>query len=300
MNTKKSPDFDAAAGFLVAHGRVLDRRAFQRLFAGGAAGPVRDAVAAYRNADGGFGYALEPDCRAAASQPATVEMALRIMNFCDAWDERLVRDALDWLVTVAPAGGGAAFAEASLSEGPHAPWWVPEEGHPASLVQTGQIAGLLYARGLAHPWLGPATGVMWSAIDQLTGSGGDEMSGVAGGYQMFGVLSFLEQVPDRARALAAFERVGPLLLARGLVALDPGAEGEAHTPLDFAPLPGSIARRLFDPAVIDAHLDQLAGGQRDDGGWMFGWPSWSPAAEADWRGFLTVDALRVLRANGRV
>ena len=32
---------------------------------------------------------------------------------------------------------------------------------------------------------------------------------------------------------------------------------------------------------------------------MFNWPSWSPAAEADWRGFLTVDALRVLHANGR-
>jgi hypothetical protein len=60
-----------------------------------------------------------------------------------------------------------------------------------------------------------------------------------------------------------------------------------------------MARRLFDPAVIDAHLDHLAGRQREDGGWMFNWPSWSPAAEADWRGFLTVDALRVLRANGR-
>jgi hypothetical protein len=32
---------------------------------------------------------------------------------------------------------------------------------------------------------------------------------------------------------------------------------------------------------------------------MFNWMSWSPAAESDWRGFLTVDNLRVLRANGR-
>ena len=77
------------------------------------------------------------------------------------------------------------------------------------------------------------------------------------------------------------------------------AEGEVHSPLAFAPLPGSLARRLFDAATIDAHLDHLAGAQGDDGGWMFNWPSWSAAAEADWRGFLTVDALRVLRANGR-
>lgn len=287
---KKTPDFDAAAGFLAAHARVLDRRLFERLFRGGAAGPVRDAVAAYRNADGGFGHALEPDCRTAASQPAAVEMGLRIMDLAGAWDERLVRDAVDWLESVAPAEGGAPFARPSVSEGPHAPWWTADESDSASLIQTGEIAGLLYARGFAHPWLERATGLMWSRIAALT---------EPGGYEMFGVLAFLEHVPDRARAAAAFDRVGPLLLAPGLVAQDPDAEGEVHTPLDFAPLPGSIARRLFDPAVIRAHLDRLAGGQRDDGGWMFNWPSWSPAAEADWRGFLTVDALRVLRANGR-
>jgi hypothetical protein len=301
---KKIPDFDAAESFLAAHARVLDRRAFQRLFAGGAAGPVRDAVAAYRNADGGFGHGLEPDCRAAASQPSAVEMALRTMHSCDAWDERLARDAVDWLAAVAPADGGAAFVEASVSEGPHAPWWVPEDGHPASLIQTGQIAGLLYARGLEHPWLDQAAEVMWSRIGQLS---------KAGGYELIGVVSFLDQVPDRRRAEAALEQIAPLL-APGRVALDPEAgtpeagdsgagdsgTGEpAHTPLDFAPLPGSIARRLFDAAAIEAHLDRLAAGQRDDGGWTFDWPSWSPAAEGDWRGFLTVDALRVLRANGR-
>jgi len=286
----KTPDFEAAADFLAAHARVLDRRVFQRLFSGGAAEPVRDAVAAYRNADGGFGHALEPDCRSAASQPAAVEMAMRIMDLADAWDERLVRDAIDWLTAIAPAGGGAAFIQPSVSEGPHAPWWVPAEGHPASLIQTGQIAAMLYAREFAHPWLDGAARVMWSGIETLTSPNG---------YEMFGVLAFLEHVPDRKRAEDAFDRIGPLLLSSGLVALDPAAEGETFGPLDFAPLPGSIARRLFDAPTIDAHLDHLAGAQRDDGGWMFNWPSWSPAAEADWRGFITVDALRVLRANGR-
>jgi hypothetical protein len=284
----KTPDFDAAAAFLAGHARVLDRRVFERLFAGGAAGPVRDAVAAYRNADGGFGLALEPDCRAAASQPAAVEMALRIMDLADAWDERLVRDAVDWLVTIAPPEGGAAFVQPSVSEGPHAPWWVPAEG--ASLIQTGEVAALLYARGMAHPWLDGAAGVMWAGIEKLA---------EPNGYEMFGVLAFLEHVPDRPRAEKAFDRVGPLLLSAGIVALDPEAEGETHSPLDFAPLPDSIARPLFDQATIDAHLDHLAGAQREDGGWMFNWMAWSPAAESDWRGFLTVDALRILRANGR-
>jgi hypothetical protein len=287
---KKTPDFDAAAEFMAGHARVLDRRVFQRLFQGGAPGPVRDAVAAYRNDDGGFGHALEPDLRTAASQPAAVEMALRIMHAADAWDENLVRDAIDWLVTVAPAEGGATFVRPTMSQGPHAPWWVPGEGNPVSLIQTGQIAGVLYARGFAHPWRDGATDVMWRGIDQLT----EPMA-----YEMFGVLEFLQHVPDRSRAKDALSRIGPLLLDRGLVALDPDATGETHSPLSFAPMPDSIARSLFDDATIEAHLDRLAGAQREDGGWTFNWPSWSPAAEADWRGFLTVDALRVLRANGR-
>ncbi len=285
MNT---PHFDAAAAYIAANARVIDRRRFQRLFGDGAARPVRDAVAAYRNDDGGFGHGLEPDCRDPGSQPAAVEMALRVMDEADAWDDVLVRGACDWLASVAPAEGGAAFVEPTLAGWPHAPWWVPEEGHPASLIATGMIAGTLHARDVSHAWLDRATELMWTRISTLT-----EPSG----YEMFGVLAFLQHVPDRNRAREAFGRVGPLILDRNLVALDPGEAGETHGPLDFAPEPGSLARSLFDDVTIKAHLDHLAQAQLDDGGWTFNWPAWSPAAERDWRGFLTVDALRVLRAN---
>ena len=286
-----TPDFNAAAAFVAANARVLDRRRFQRLFEDGPTAPVRDAVAAYRNDDGGFGHALEPDCRAPGSQPAAAEMALRVLDEADAWDEGLVWGACDWLAAVAPAEGGAAFVEPTLADWPHAPWWVPEEGHPASLIATGMIAGTLHARGVSHPWLDGATEVMWNRIGTLT-----ETSG----YEMFGVLRFLQHVPDRDRAREAFVRVGPLLIERNLVALDPEASGEVHGVLDFAPEPDSLARSLFDDVTVKAHLDHLAQAQRDDGGWTFNWPAWSPAAELDWRGFLTVDALRVLRANARL
>src|SRR5260370_27033071 len=98
MNT---PDFNAAAAF-VANARVLDRRRFQRLFEDGPAAPVRDAVAAYRNDDGGFGHALQPDCPAPGSQPLAVEMALRHMGEADAGDEALVRRPCDWVPPGAP------------------------------------------------------------------------------------------------------------------------------------------------------------------------------------------------------
>ena len=41
-------------------------------------------------------------------------------------------------------------------------------------------------------------------------------------------------------------------------------------------------------------------GQQDDGGWVVDFTAYSPAAALDWRGYATVGALTVLRANGRV
>jgi|SRR5580700_8157657 hypothetical protein len=286
-----TPDLTAARRFLLSTGRVLDQRRFERLRDGGESAPVRDAVAAYRNADGGFGHALEPDCRCPGSQPAAVEMALRILDEADAWDRDLVGGACDWLEGNEAAGGGATFVEASLDGWPHAPWWVPQDDRPTSLIQTGMIAGTLHARAVSNPWLDRATDAMWSGIAALASPGA---------YDMLGVLRFLDCVPDRERAQQAFEKAGPLLLDCKLVEIDADAAGEVHGPLDFAPRPDSIARQLFDAATIDAHLDHLARAQQEDGGWTFNWPAWSPAAAADWRGFLTVDAVSVLMANDRI
>jgi hypothetical protein len=283
-----TPDLDAAEQFLAAHGRVLDRRRFERLFRDGDADPVVRAVAAYRNADGGFGHALEPDARSPGSQAGTVAVALRMLDECDVWDAELVSGALDWLERHAPPEGGASFVEPSIDGWPHAPWWVPD--HNASLVTTGPIAGTLHARGVEHPWLARATELVWERLGAL-----DE----AQPYALIGATRFLDHVPDRARAQAAFARLAPLFDER-VLELDPAAPGEVHGILDYAPLPGSVARALTDAATAAAHLEHLAAGQCDDGGWTFNWPAWSPAAEADWRGSVTVDALLLLRLNGRI
>jgi hypothetical protein len=290
MAVMSSPDINAAQRFLSANARVLDWRQFECLFRDGDPGTVRDAVAAYRNPDGGFGHALEPDGRSPGSQPLAIEFALRTLDETDAWDAGLAEGACDWLAEHAPAEGGAVFVDSSIEGWPHAPWWVPEDGHPASLITTGLLAATLHARGVSHAWLDRATSLLWEQIGALTGTGP---------YDMRAVARFLDHVPDRERAQRAFDRVGPMIIDQGLVTVDPDAPGEIHTPLDFAPLPGSLARRLFDKPVIEAHLDHLAAAQRHDGGWMFNWQAWSPAAEREWRGAMTVGALFLLRANGR-
>src|SRR5207248_549498 len=149
----------------------------------------------------------------------------------------------------------------------------PEEGAPASLITTGPIAATLHERGVGHPWLERATELLWARIEALTTSTP---------YELIGICRFLDAVPDRERARAALDRVaGPL---HENVTLDPDAPGEVHGILNFAPLPDSVARAAFEPTDVERHLDHLARGQRDDGGWTFNWAAWSPAAEADWRG----------------
>ena len=70
-------------------------------------------------------------------------------------------------------------------------------------------------------------------------------------------------------------------------------------PLDFAPLPDTPVRALFAPGVVAAELDRLERGQEADGGWRVDFASYSPAAELEWRGYQTVKAVSILRANGR-
>ncbi len=126
-----------------------------------------------------------------------------------------------------------------------------------------------------------ATELCWQRIEH----------GTAGhSYDLLLRHPFLDAVPDEERAGAALDALGDVR----------EAARRTHTPLDVSPWPGSRSRRLFDADTIAADLDALAAGQRDDGGWTFEWPAWNPAAAHEWRGIVTVQALTVLRANGRL
>jgi hypothetical protein len=67
-------------------------------------------------------------------------------------------------------------------------------------------------------------------------------------------------------------------------------------PLVYAPSPQNIARRLFDAPMIERHLAALASQQQADGGWPISWPAVSPACELEYRGIVTLNALKTLNA----
>jgi hypothetical protein len=258
---------DAAERFVRRDARLLDRHRFAHQFRGGPAGAVVAALVPYANPDGGFGNALEPDLRGAASQPEAVAVALRVLDELapapgdpDPFAHPLVGRALDWAAGVAAADGGVPWVLPTVLDGPRGPWWQPADGLPGSLVTTGPIAGLAHAHGIEHPWLAAADRFVRSAVEAVAAG----TVGI-GPYDAVGLLDHLDHAPDRAWAEEAFERVRPALLAT--VALDPDAAGHVHGPLDLAPAPDGFGRRLFDDDLVELHLDRLVAAQADDGGW---------------------------------
>ena len=111
-------DLSAAAAFLAGHGRVLDRRRFDLLTAGGQPDAVVAAVDGYRNADGGYGWGLEPDLRSGTSQPGGALHALEA--FADLAPATTPRAAqvCDWLASVTLPDGGLPFALPVPDPGP--------------------------------------------------------------------------------------------------------------------------------------------------------------------------------------
>jgi hypothetical protein len=296
--------FSRAADFIWRSARLVDRTRFTALFLHGDREVALAALRGYQNADGGFGNALEPDLRAPMSQPASVRSALDMLDQLDGVADPMVKRACDYLLTITTADGGVPFMLPAALPYPRAPWWRTSDDPPASITFTAPLAALLHKHRVVHAWLDGATDYCWRQVVAFDVAEIEaavrEQRKIGKSYEARAICTFLQHAPERRRAEEAFARIGRLVLEHKLVELDPGAPSEAHTPLDYAPAPHSLARRLFSDAVIAAHLDALAAAQQPDGGWMFKWQAWNPATTLEWRGWLTIETLLVLRAYGRL
>lgn len=287
-----------AADYVLRGARVLERRRFEYLFGEGTAQDVVTALLPYRNPDGGFGNALEPDCRAPGSQPVTTLAALSVLDEVGAVHTDLGRGILDYLVSVTAADGGLPFVHPSARDHPRAPWWEISEPGTGSLVPTANILGLLYGNEVDHPWLAGADTFCRRHVDAL-----DDTHP----YEVAACLALLEHHPDRAWATATADRLGETVRTRQLVRLtgeestpDGYTAGELHYPHDYVPTPKSLAAQWFSPAELASSLDSLVAEQTPDGGWLPRWKHWTPAIVFEWGGWLTVEALTTLRAHGRL
>jgi hypothetical protein len=281
-------DVAAAAQFVLANARLLDRHRMAVLLHAGPVSPVLATLRAYRNPDGGFGHALEPDARGPESEPASTLHALEVFSEIGALDDQMVTDAAAWIGEIAGADGGVPFVMPTAASRPHAPWMVPT---PGGSQLTFGLAAVLSEPAAGVPWLPRATEWCWARLARA-----DELDAYLVKYS----LVFLDAVPDEPRALTAIERLRARIDADGSMRVAGGTDDERLTPLGLSPRPSTRSRALFSEAQIEADLDVLERGQQADGGWRFDWLAWSEGQSAEWRGLVTVLALATLGAHGRI
>src|SRR5258708_603792 len=115
---KASVSLKSAADFIWRNSRLLERTMFAHAFHGGSADAVSAAVLAYRNVDGGFGNAMEPDVRAPNSMPLHCEIALRALQEAGFRDARIATGVCDFLATIAETDGRVPIVTAKIRDYP--------------------------------------------------------------------------------------------------------------------------------------------------------------------------------------
>ncbi|MET9764967.1 hypothetical protein ABZ016_38840 [Streptomyces sp. NPDC006372] len=295
-----------AERFVWLTARVLERHLFAHHFRGAPADPVEIALDAYRNEDGGYGHALEPDLRGPVSQPPHTAHALGVLDAVGRCAGQRVERMCRYLTSVSTPDGALPAVHPSQRGYPTAPFVTVVDDPPSALLATGPVVGLLHRNEVWHAWLFRATDFCWQAVESL-----EEPHA----FEIEAAVAFLDSAPDRPRAEAAAARLGRLVRAHRLAILDPDdqdpddqdpgpvspghAPDEHHFPHDYARTPRSLARAWFKDDEMARSLDHLAARQQADGGWPGRRGHWAPAPTMEARPLATIEALRTLRAYGR-
>ncbi len=297
MKKLSAPAFQRARRFLSTSARPLERALFAHEFEHGPARAVLDALAAFQNPDGGFGRALEPDLRLPDSSGIATLAGLDVLRELHvSADEPLLRRALEWVVAAYdPALPGWRSVPPAVDAHAHAGHWSWELHAPGGAWPHFLVPG---ARLLAHleHWRALAPPELLASFRAAFVAHVRELSGEVGGDSLY-YASTVDDPEVRARVRE---------LARVAVSRDPTAWTEyVSKPLKLAPLPDSpLAGELR--AEVQTNLDWEIEHQADDGAWDPNW-SWRGAypaewaqARGEWRGILTLERLRSLRAFGRI
>ncbi len=294
--------FQRATRFLREHARPLEHAQFEHDFGEGPAAAVVDALACFQNDDGGYGHGLEPDRQGASSGALATARALPVLSEAGVGDDHPhLAAAVAYLrATLDPKTLTWRIVPPDTGSSPHAPWWGREGledrfGHFRINPRGDVLAGLYRFPEVAEEtWIEPVAEDCVRAIETRELEMHDLLNAVA-----------LLEAPGlpvglRARVRAVVEDSAARMVSTRWE--------EWHQyglqPLKVAPRPDAALHHMF-AEPLQWNLDFLIETQGEDGAWAPSW-SWGQYPEAweearrAWQGILTLEALRALRAFGRV
>jgi hypothetical protein len=277
--------FSAGRDFVRREARLVEGRLFATIFESADPAGVVDALRGYQNADGGFGHGLEPDKRCPDSLPLDVQVAFETLLTAGARDDEMIGRAVDWLQSIATPDGAVPLCGPAVEGYPRAEH-ITDWTYEPSVNPTAGLVGQLYRFGFEHPWREKA--VAWCAAELAKGLPEDA-------HSLHVSMEYLEHTDD-----VDLDKIRDWLPKLSWYRSDASDPSYGVTPLHFAPTPDSFWRPLFDDAQLEAHLDRLIADQQPDGGWALTWEPPSTAATLEYRGIVTINALRTLKSYNRL
>ena len=296
--------FETSRRFLEASARPLEIARFGHAFHGESGDVVIEALEKFRNADGGFGHALEPDLRTGESSALCTSIAFQILRASELkTTPDFVSTSISYfLETLDREQGHWRIIPTSAERSPHAPWWNQTGREEAfdrfSLNPTAEILGYLYdvREQVPHELLSELTE---RVIRHLSGLEKIEMHDLLCCLRLLQTKNLPEKNGEQVhRELAR--------LIHGPVAWDPAPwKGYTLRPLQVIDDPASPFLAGHEESVA-ANLEYEMSERNEDGSWT---PTWSwgdaypaewPLAKREWTGILTLEKLLLLRRFHRI
>ncbi|MCJ7551505.1 MAG: hypothetical protein MUQ30_17685 [Anaerolineae bacterium] len=298
--------FARARAFIFEYARPLEKATFGHEFEGGSVDAIFEALTQFRNADGGFGNALEPDLRLSDSSVLATTVGLQVLrDYSAGADHPLVQGAMRYLMSTYDVENEVwPIIPPTADSAPHAPWWGYSDdiaGRGGSFLANprAEIVGYLhdYAALVPDALRNRLTEAMLAHIERH-----------ADGIQMFDLHCYVrlletKRLPPAVRT-SLMDKLGPVV--NRLVSTD-AAEWEKYVlaPLEIVDRPESpFADQLAD--AVAKNLDFAISRQAENGAWEPKW-SWGDSfpgvwtqAKLDWSGVITARTLKIISRFGRL
>lgn len=311
MRTLGSDQYEIALSFLKNRARPLELKRWNCFIGNGSPAQVLEELEKFRNSDGGFGKALEPDMRFEGSSVLATLEALAIMaELGIPADEPLLSDALNWLTD---SGGGYdrgrliwPYLPSDIDDSPRAPWWnteTLEDTFSGFLINPrARVLSCLFRWRISD--IGSFSETLLESILESTVILAESLSDNESPDTLRSLLALVSapNVPEVWRL--RIETVIRRMIAESVETDSRRWSQYCLQPLEVVDSPESPWMDLLSDSVL-RHLDYLIQFQESDGSWspFWNWSGLHPAAwleaRREWAGILTYRNLRLLSIFGR-
>ncbi|MBU9713635.1 hypothetical protein [Evansella tamaricis] len=299
MKMLSKPQFDLAKNYIINHARPIDRHLFNYHFLNGSKSPILAELEKYQNSDGGVGNALEPDIRSSFSSPVVTSLAMQYARDVNLpWNLPFIRSVMDYFTRIYEKYHHWPLRLPHMNESPHAEWWHYRGlDRPFSHNPGVEIIGYYHAYPQSIPEnLLP---LFHDHVFQYIEEQPDHIDV----HKMLCYLRLVEEMPDPGKTIIIDYLRD---ISRQVVTEDLSQWSEySAKPLWLAPSPNSPLYNVLEDVVhwnLDFEIDQ----QLPDGSWSPLWEwgiekdFWKNTVLPEWKGWLTVQVLKVLKRYERI